>query len=161
MSISTDQVIPYHNTPHPFVRTLSELESAVGTPLVPGELKRWCAAVADLLNATSRLFDGKVTKDHAETFASIELDDPGLMTRVSDLRTTDEHNLSRIVELKSECVAVQTKSASVGADEASAIDDVERFVVNAQQLIIDLRQQETAITTWQHESLNRDRGEGD
>ena len=140
---------------------LHDLETAVGTPIVPGELQRWCRPVATLFGSLIRQFEDHVRHNHGDTYRSIEREDAEMLGRVGLLKKKDEQFGRRIAELNKALRTAKIKTAVVGANEGAVMPDIQAFIRTTQMLIVDIRQQEIALRTWLQEAVNRDRGIAD
>lgn len=138
------------------IAALVQLEAAVGTPLVPGELSNWSLAVDSALRSVQGCFADAVAQDHEPILQTIVADDWGLLPRVQQLRRTDSELRDGLQRALGDLgnirwSALRRSGAPVAEQLAPWIDSVQR-------LIVRIRQQEESLRTWLVEAEHRDRG---
>ena len=140
---------------------LAELETCLGTPLVPGELVTWFDTVATALADLQPILRRQTTERHRLQFDQIMREDPALQRSVEHLRADDEALMDLLQSLQSQAVGFAAKAAAIEPDEALMGQEWTRFVDEGLWFVIRVRKQDTAIHTWLGEALNRERGTGD
>lgn len=137
---------------------MTKVESVLLTPQVSGELDRWVDA---LRLASTDLFEEvkRFVKRVSETeYAKIADADAELLPRVQRMRDDDE---KLVADLESFCgnVGVLAQRAALAASDESKTNE-HRAVLEAQghDLILRIKKQQSAASTWLTEALNRDRG---
>jgi septal ring factor EnvC (AmiA/AmiB activator) len=144
-----------------FASQLTELETSLGTPLVPGELVTWFETVATVLAELQPSLHRRTTGGHLAQFDQIMRDDPALQRSVEQLRAEDEALNDALQSFKASADRLAAKAAEIEPDEDVMSQEWNRFVEEGLWLVIRLRKQETAIRTWLSEAAYRDRGTGD
>ena len=137
---------------------LAQFEKCLETPVIPGELPGWCqratAACDDVHTHLRRAID----IDHPELFRQIRHEDPALAARVEALRESDDEVIEQLGQVEQYFEHLCQLGADVEPDEAKVDEYVEKAVDKGLALVLAIRKQETAITTWYMEALQRDRG---
>lgn len=140
---------------------LESLESSLGVPLVPGELRQWLETVQSELESTERVLRTCIDSKHSKEFQQIGSEDPGLFGRVREMEQTDQENLQRSAVLLARLAKLKPLADAVGADEKQIEKPIENVVKHGLEFVTQVRKQETVIDTWLMEAYDRDRGFGD
>lgn len=140
---------------------LERLETALETPLVPGELERWVGDVQSALDETAALLERQVGTVHQEEFNEIADEDPELFARVKLLQEEDRKSSEQLEKLRHRAEQLAIIAASIEPDEAELEEDVNAFIEQGLAFVIHVRKQEIAIATWLQEAMERDRGTAD
>ena len=140
---------------------LTTLETALGTPVMAGELGDWVQQVRKAFDDAIAALNGHLTLGHRVQFANIMQQDLELARRVEQLKAEDGAIARRVTELTRELECLTAVSAAVGRHESRAQELADQFVNAALMFIARVRKQETAITSWLLEAYQRDQGPGD
>lgn len=142
-------------------QALEQLESCLETPLVPGELRSWLQTVQSPLERCCRVFQREVEESHRDLLEGILRSDMGLAHRVEAMRTADQQLIASWQELEHQLAALRDLAVEGEHNETRLSEPLAHFTQCAIELVIEVRKQEAALTTWYLESLNRDRGNAD
>lgn len=143
---------------NPLSQALEKFEKCLETPVVPGELPQWCRRANEACGEVDAHLRREIEETHPQMFRQIQEEDPGLAARVESLREEDEQLLERIEHAKTFLERLTPTAGAVEPDEGRVDEHVQSAVDAGLQLVLAVRKQETAITTWYMESLERDRG---
>lgn len=140
------------------LESLAELELALETPVVPGELERWTSAVEQALTVVEPLLVEVIEKEHSQNINQISQEDPGLLRVAAQLTEGDYESLQSLKNLRHQVGRLATVAEVVEPDEARLEDPLNTFISAGLEFIIHARKQEVALDTWMMEAINRDRG---
>ena len=145
-----------------FLKSLSDLETSLATPVVAGELTEWVTSVQGYCERVRSMLLGDVQKIHAELFSSILRQNVDLSAQVEKLRATDlQISHSDCDEILATLKQIQMDVRSAKKDEAKLSEAVPSLIKRAMEFVVAARGQETAISAWLSEAFNRDLGSGD
>jgi hypothetical protein len=137
---------------------LGALETALETPMVPGELDGWAGALRDAAENLQPLLGRRITTAHRESFSQIEATDPELIRRVENLKTEDERIQRDFQALSDRIADLAARAPDAEPDEGTLDQQVSELVDEGLAFVIRLRKQEVALRTWLVEAFQRDRG---
>ncbi len=145
-----------------FQEALANLETALATPVVSGELIEWATNALNACEVVKQNLTGEMQRIHAEQFTSILRDSVDLAPQVEKMRTTDEQ-LSKLDcnNVFAGLTSLLAAARSVQQDEAKLVSLRADVVKRGMDFVVAARSQETSITTWMSEAVNRDLGSGD
>lgn len=152
MNTTTDQQLQNFHT------ALSQFETSVEVPFVPGELERWIAAVTTAWKLLQPKLSWVLNVLHPEHYAGISRADQELIQRVEQMRCEDAEIETEIEKIDQLIPALQTSIRDLEPNEAEVNRLMKEFVSDALVLVIRIRKQEQAVRTWFLESIYRDRG---
>ena len=138
-------------------RTLEIFEESADTPFVPGELENWLKETQEALYQLIPVLQEQTQSIHADEFAEIAEEDPGLLSRVEDMREEDRAIMEQKDKLADWLHDLQAR-LSHGASETDLKGDLDAFVSAALELVMRTRKQEVTVRTWLVEAFDRDRG---
>jgi hypothetical protein len=143
---------------HELRDALTKLETALGTPVLAGELTDWVQSVRKELGKCVNTLCGALAQAHGQQYADILQQDLEMARQVEQLKQEDAAILEDVKRFGEEldCLAVVAKA--VGRHESQAQEMTDRTVQSGLMLVARIRKQETAITTWLVEAYQRDRG---
>lgn len=141
--------------------TLAQLEAALEMPVVPGELSEWTEKANAAANELQELLPNYVRQIHQREFDEIIAQDPSLASRVEDLRAEDREILCEFSAFQQSLHALVGAAETVEPNEARLDPRVERLAMRGLELVIRIRRQEAAASTWLVEAFQRDRGVAD
>lgn len=144
-----------------YSEAISQLETELLTPVVPGELEGWFDRVskgAEMVSAalwqhTETLFNS----DYPE----IAEQDSELMGQVEQLIRDDTACLNQLAELLDELTRLRQFAPKCEPNEAMMRNSLEAFIQKSLNWVILAKRQQKARETWFAESLYRERGGGD
>jgi hypothetical protein len=137
---------------------LEFFEKCLETPAVSGELPQWCENANTACSELKAQWIKESGDSHGRMFHDILTEDPALATRVEAMRETDEQIHKQIDEVQTYLNHLCGISDEVEPDEAKVEEYVDKAAKKGMSLVFETRKQETAITTWYIEALERDRG---
>lgn len=145
-----------------FLKSLSDLETSLATPVVAGELTEWVTSVLGYCEHVRSMLLGDVANIHAELLSSILRQNVDLSAQVEKLRATDlQISHSDCDEILATLKQIQMDARSAKKDEAKLSEAVASLIKRAMEFVVAARGQETAISAWLSEAFNRDLGSGD
>jgi transcriptional regulator of aromatic amino acid metabolism len=140
---------------------LDAVEAALEKPVVPGELQSWLEnASAAFSNLEAPLRD-RIAETHSKQFTEISEQDTEMLQRVERLREEDVKLLEQYNRLARQVAGIDFKLEEDHQTETRLDPIVDRMADHGLKLVIDIRKQESAITTWYVEAFQRDRGIAD
>jgi Spy/CpxP family protein refolding chaperone len=137
---------------------LAFFETCLETPVVPGELPQWCESATTACSELKAQLAQETGQTHPKMFTQIREEDPALASRIDAMRQTDEKLHEQAEQVETYLHHLCQLSGEVEPDEAKVEEQVEKAAKKGLSLVIEIRKQETAITTWYMEALERDRG---
>ncbi|MEQ8786933.1 MAG: hypothetical protein RIC55_11565 [Pirellulaceae bacterium] len=140
---------------------LDVLEAALEKPLVPGELQSWLEYAGQAFSKLEDPLRAHIEQEHSQQFADISKQDAEMLQRVEQLRAVDQQLLEQYDRLARQVDGIDTKLEEDHETETRLDPIVERFADHGLKLVIDIRKQESAVTTWYLEAFQRDRGVAD
>ena len=137
---------------------LKRLETALVTPLVPGELDRWVGEAQQAASAVQSALE-KFTKDilHAQ-YAEIGKSDPELLPRVEALIEEDQQLLADLQKVRAALAEIVTRLPEARKDEKLIQPEIGQAEKVGTRFVVRVRKQMIAAGTWLDEALFRDRG---
>ena len=144
------------------LKSLTDLETCLATPVFPGELTQWVTNALRACEQVKAILRGDMQKIHTDLYSSILRENLDLSAQVDKLRSADIQiwhadcdevisGLTRLLGLAETARQDEAKLAMVVAD----------VIKQAMEFVVAARGQETAIAAWMSEAFNRDLGAGD
>jgi len=140
---------------------LAELERALQTPLVPGELVRWSASVKKALDELLPALRETINEKHEKHFNEIVAQDEGMHAKVERMQQEDAAILQQLEQFKTQVENLQQSAEELEPEEQRLEESRQEMVDAGLKLVLRTRSQEVAVETWLSEALARDRGEVD
>ena len=81
------------------IDAVEQLEVALQTPFVPGEMVNWAEAVRRSLTALHSPLNEQLNQVHHRTIKQIALEDPELSARAANLKQADEQSMQQFERL--------------------------------------------------------------
>jgi hypothetical protein len=144
--------------PDPLTSSLAQLETALLTPIVSGELEPWVAAMQRALSQAMVALRHQLDVVHPAQLAEIGRRDPEMLPRVEQLREQDQQVRDAVAQLQERSSTLDSRAERVGSDEARVRDHLPAFIELGLATILQVRKQETTVRTWFVESFQRDKG---
>jgi hypothetical protein len=138
--------------------SLDRLETCLETPVVPGELPGWCDDAEHACMEVKSHLSREVAEIHPPLFEQIQAEDPALAPRVEEMCEIDKQLLTEVEQVAAYLDRLTEIAGEIEPDEAKVDEHVQRAVDRGLQLVLSVRKQDTALTTWYMEALDRDRG---
>ena len=154
---STHTVDPAHSATA-LNDALTQLETALITPVVSGELESWARAAqeaADKLSATLPAYLKNVL--HSE-YAEIARSDPELLSRVEQLIAEDQNVVLEQDAFRTRFGEFVKRASQIKKDEAQVSSERQKLEQDGLARILRIKRQRTAADTWLAEANYRDRG---
>jgi hypothetical protein len=140
---------------------LTDLEAALLTPLVPGELGNWVQtswqATTHLRGEIDRYFSIVL---HGQ-YRQIAETDSDLLSRVQRMKDEEMKLLADFAIFYGDVEALAQQATQVASDESKARESRTNVEVVGCALVQQVKKQISAANTWLNEAINRDRGVGD
>lgn len=143
------------------IDAVEQLEVSLQSPIVPGEMVAWAETLRRSLNALRSPLKEQINQVHQQTIKQIAIEDPELTVRAVNLNSTDEQNLQEFERLLKNVWNLPERVSQAEPDEGSMMTELRELIDDGLKFVLSVRGQETALSTWINESLNRDRGDGD
>ena len=137
---------------------LGAFENCLEAPVVPGELPQWCRNATLACEEVASVLAEVIAQRHPRTFDQIMEEDPALAARIDEMRKTDEQLTEQMEQVKTYFQHLSELGSEIEPNEAKVEEQVEKAVSKGLEFVLAVRKQESAITTWYLEALERDRG---
>ena len=145
-------------TTKPLEDALGALESALATPVIAGELPQWCEVASHACNEMEICLKTAVRENHTPLIKEIFAIDPEQARHVDQLKQADVELQQHVAAFGQRLVELCDAAVVVEPDEQRIAERVEDTIKSGLDLVISVRRQEMALTTWHSEALKRDRG---
>lgn len=144
-----------------YADALSQFESELLTPIVPGELETWM----DDLSAAGELMSAMLWRHteslHNSDYPQIVQQDADLLGQVEQLIKGDAACLERLATVLDQIAKLKLLAPKCEPNEAMMRNSLDALVREGLAWVIDAKRQEKARDTWFAEAFYRDRGVGD
>jgi len=138
--------------------TLSKLETALLSPVVAGELSNWARTVQETAATLAvELASYLRTVSHVQ-YAEIAETDPEMSAQIEALIRSDQQLLEQLAYFHEELHALSEAAAHVKRNEGKLAEQQHRVERKGIALILSIKKQQAAATTWFAEAHLRDRG---
>lgn len=141
--------------------SMLRLEAALLAPVVSGELKQWTEVVAEALEAFGSQWVDFVNTVLHQQYAQIAKTDPNLLSRVDQMIKEDRQLLADFGNFKTSVDDLAVRADQVQKNEGKAAEDRSQVEKDGMDLILRIKKQQAAATTWLNEANYRDLGTGD
>lgn len=143
---------------HALEETLSKVETALLSPVVSGELKSWVTNVRQAAATFVVDWTGyHHTVLHAQ-YAEIGATDSELASFVQKMIQTDQQLLEELTRFHEALHDLNRQAADANWQEGKLAAEQKRIEETGIALILKIKKQRAAVTTWLAESAYRDRG---
>ncbi len=150
----TTTVLTYHEA-------LTEFESELLTPAVPGELEEWLDRTLASADLASAALWRQTQSSHCTDYPEITLQDAELLGQVEHLMRADEACLQRLACVLDQLTHLRHLAARYEADELAIKNALELCIRHGLNWVQEAKRQQKARDTWFAEAFYRDRGVGD
>jgi len=137
---------------------LANLETALLTPVVSGELASWAHAAQEAMDALSQRLPSYLKSVLHPQFAEIAKSDPELLTKIEQLIAEDQNVVLELDALRSRLNEFVKRVAEIQKDEARLASERAKVEQDGIALIVRIKRQRVAADTWLTEATYRDRG---
>jgi hypothetical protein len=141
--------------------SMLRLEAALLAPVVSGELKQWTEVVNESLQAFGSKWVEFVNTVLHQQYVHIAKTDPNLLSRVDQMIQEDRQLLAEFGHFETRVDDLAVRAAQVQKNEGKAADDRSQVEKDGMDLILRIKKQQAAATTWLNEANYRDLGTGD
>ena len=141
--------------------SMLRLEAALLAPVVSGELKQWTEGVAESLQAFGSKWVDFVNLVLHQQYVHIAKTDPNLLSRVEQMIQEDRQLLADFGHFETSVDDLAVRARQVQKNEGKAADDRGQVEKDGMDLILRIKKQQAAATTWLNEANYRDLGTGD
>jgi Spy/CpxP family protein refolding chaperone len=139
---------------------LSQFESCLESPVIPGELPSWAAAVEQTYRGLGGPLRREIEDTHRDQLAQITSEETDLLAQVQQLREEDAQLGEVYQAFGNDIRAFRKQAERVEPHEGKLAERLTRVVNDGLALVIRIRKQQRAIRTWLLEAFNRDTGVG-
>lgn len=142
-------------------KSLERLEIALDTPFVPGDLENWLDEARAAAEAVQGSLVPQLAEVHPAEFQQIEAEDPGLSSRVEEMRAGDKAILDSFERFRGQLdrlAKIDSPERNESEVEARFKDELDELVNRGLAMVVQARKQEVSVRTWMMESVDRDRG---
>jgi hypothetical protein len=136
---------------------IDNLERALLTPVVAGELVGWVSTVQDAADDLDEAIHPFLKVLHAE-YKEIAKSDSEMLSRVEQLMDGEKKMLSMLEEFRRDLHILATRAPEVYSDEAKAADERMKVEKQGIRLLTQIKRQQAGVSTWLAEAVYRDRG---
>jgi len=141
--------------------TLHKVETALLSPVVSGELKSWVDNVQQAAATFAVDWTGYLnTVLHAQ-YEEIANTDTEMLPIVQKMIKTDEQLLGELASFHDSLHQLKSRAADVNWQESKLASERQRVEEAGLALILKIKKERAAATTWLAEALYRDRGNVD
>ena len=140
---------------------LARWESCLETPVVPGELLTWLDEAKHACDEVGAQLRPQLERTQPKLFQDIVGQDPSLVPRVEELKSEDQQLLDQMDRVRAHIEQLRNRASQLQPPESKIDRIVATLSQEALSLVISVRKQEKAITTWYLESFDRERGVAD
>jgi regulator of replication initiation timing len=137
---------------------LSQLETALLSPVVSGELESWARAAQEATIGLSRRLPSYLNSVLHPQYAEIAKSDPELLTRVEKLIAEDQNLLLEQEAFRGRVDEFVKRCAQIKKDEAQAATERAKLEQEGIGQVLRIKKQRAAADTWLAEANYRDRG---
>ena len=136
---------------------IDNLERALLTPVVAGELVGWVSTVQDAADDLDEAIHPFLNVLHTE-YKEIAKSDSEMLSRVEQLMDGEKKMLSMLEEFRRDLHILATRAPEVYSDEAKAADERMKVEKQGIRLLTQIKRQQAGVSTWLAEAVYRDRG---
>lgn len=136
---------------------VEKLEHALLTPVLSGELTGWVTTVQDAADDLDEQIRPFLEVLHSE-YKEIVKADNELMSKVEQLVADEKKFLLQLEEFRRDLHLLVERTPTVFSDEAKVAEERARVEKQGMKLLLQIKRQQMAVTTWLSEAVYRDRG---
>lgn len=137
---------------------LTQLETALLTPVVSGELESWTRSAQEASEKLSAKMPGYLKNVLHAQYAEIARSDPELLPRVEQLIAEDQNLVLDQDAFRTRFGEFVKRASQIKKDEAQVSAERLKLEQDGLALILRIKRQRTAADTWLAEANYRDRG---
>jgi hypothetical protein len=160
-TVSKSQQPQEKNGDDEFVTALAQLESCLESPVVPGELLSWLDAIQTSCESLRGPLRQVIDGSHPGDFKEIGREEPDLLRQVELMKQEDEELIKQYRAFREKLPTFRERAEKVEPHESKLNGRVSALAEEGLTLVINIRKQQEAISTWLSESVQRDTGFGD
>jgi len=140
---------------------LSQLETRLETPVIPGELPSWANAVEKACESVGDHLRHEIEDMHPAHYAQITREGSDLLRQVEQMREEDSQLCKLYETLGHKIHRFRTQSEQAEPHECKLNEFLAEVVDEGLAFVIRVRRQELAVSTWLMEAFQRDSGVAD
>lgn len=137
---------------------LTQLETALLSPAVSGELESWARTVQELAGKLAQKLPTYLKSVLHPQYAQIAKDDAELLTRVEQLIAEDQNVLLEQDAFNQRAAEFVSRASQIKKDEAQIAADRAKLEQEGLNFVLRIKRQRAAADTWLGEANYRDRG---
>lgn len=138
---------------------LEAFETALETPIVPGEFEQWSKYVQETWPVVQQELKSQVRHSHREQLAEIAAEDTEMLTRVQKIQDEDRAITAEADRLASRIQKIAELAPRLERTTAATQDRLAAELVQpGLNFVIRVKTQEVGVRTWLSEAFNRERG---
>ena len=141
--------------------SMLRLEAALLAPVVSGELKQWIEVVTESLKTFGSKWVEFVNSVLHQQYAQIAKTDANLLSRVDQMVQEDRQLVADFTLFEQSVNDLADRGRQVQKNEGKVADDRLQVEKDGMDLILRIKKQQAAATTWLNEANYRDLGTGD
>lgn len=153
--MTTTQIDPSLQT------TMGELETALLTPIVSGELLSWVETVQEAAATFGTDWMRCVRTTLHPMYKEIAKSDNDLLTKVEQMRQAEEKLFEDLAQFQERLASMKHLAEIAGLEEGRIEERRQTIENEGMDLILRIKRQQAATATWLAEAQYRDRGVGD
>ena len=138
------------------IDALERFEVCLETPVIPGEMEHWAAALFDAYGELSPLLNNHLCTVHHSLLQQIAREDPGLLCHTKEMKLADKETLETFERLRPWIEQLPEVATKIEPDEKRLETHVDSLIHDGLEFVMHVRKQETVLNTWHHEALCRD-----
>jgi hypothetical protein len=146
---------------HALQETMRRFEAALLTPVVGGELKAWITGVREAAATFGLDWTRYLRSVLHMQYDEIAKADPELLHQVDQMVAADEQLLEDYAQFHESLQELAARANKVASHESRLDDSREELERSGIDLVVRIKRQQAAATTWLSEAHYRDRGVAD
>jgi hypothetical protein len=139
---------------------LGQIEMCLESVVIPGELESWASALCEACAAEGPLLKREL-ESHRRQLAKVTAADANFAQRALQLQQEDAAILQAFDEFERKAGRLHERACLAGSHEDKFEEGLKDIIDDGLALVIRVRKQERALTTWCSESMQRENGVGD
>lgn len=141
--------------------TIEDLEGALLTPVVAGELLAWAKSVQQAASTFGTDWMRCVRSDLHPKYKEIAKTESDLLRRVEQMLQTDQELFEALACFQEQLADLARLAELAGKDESRLADRRQAIEADGIAMIVRIKKQQASVATWLSEAHCRDQGVGD
>lgn len=138
-----------------------KLETALLTPVVSGELASWTEEVEQTTSEVDRSLHAYTDQVLHKEYEEIGKSDSEMLERVQQMHQEEHAMFEELAAFHKDLDHLAQRAELDHRDEVKMAEHHSRVVKRGNALVLDIKRQCVAASTWLSEAVYRDRGRGD